>query len=526
MGDFDPNKFDWSFEIMDYEKTKTTKWQTEDSIKDKHIASSNIAGTKREEPELKGTRREEPELNQAPEPNQAASSEIYIEAGIDRAAPSGYYEDPRLGLAGDEMAGRKVQPSRESTDRKARGNTRPAQGFSKSAERRNLSDMGKPARDGEKGEEISSRHGGQEETITVSMKNAKDTRRHHHHHRRKGPLRRLRHWYRKHRITISVIVLLIIISALAGGYIVWKRTKLQKRQHVASTNSYDMGNGYRTIQYDGKEYRYNNLITTFLYAGLDGVGPMETYTKAGDAPRADSIYLIVMDKKNEKMSIITINRNTQTRIRRYSLFFESWDYYDTFLCYAFPFGDGRKTSCDNLLEAVSYLLGVPVNEYIITNRDSISSFNNMAGGVEVTVPNDDLKDILPGAKKGKKLWIEDDMVETYVRYRDTSIPFSNNGRIQRQESYISAFVRKMKEIVAEDRNKIWDRLEDMNQYMLTSVTRNKYIQYAKLLNTVGFDEADFYEISGENVIGDYYEEFYPDKEEIKKLVIDLFYEAV
>ena len=348
---------------------------------------------------------------------------------------------------------------------------------------------------------------------------------HHHRHRhRKGPLRRLRHWYRSHRITISIIILMILAAMAVGGYIIYKRTNQQKSQHITSSNSYDMGGGYRVISYEGRKYKYNNLITTVLYAGLDSSGEMKTYSVAGEAPRADIINLAVLDKKNKKMSVISISRYTLTRIRRYSMFLQNSDYYVGMLCYAFPFGDGGALSCENLTESVSNLLGVPVNEYVVTNLDSMTYINDIVGGVTVEVPNDDLAEKLPGVKKGSSLEITSDNVMTYLRTRDTNVHFSNDSRLERQKSYITAYVEKLQALLPDRRGEIWDKLDQMNRYLLTSVTKNKYIQYAKLLSTVDFSSQNYYNLPGENQRGMYYDEFVPDETGIRKLVIDLFYE--
>ena len=45
---------------------------------------------------------------------------------------------------------------------------------------------------------------------------------------------------------------------------------------------------------------------------------MEATASYSNKARADSIALVVLDKKNEKMSIIALNRDTMTQIRRYT----------------------------------------------------------------------------------------------------------------------------------------------------------------------------------------------------------------
>ena len=42
--------------------------------------------------------------------------------------------------------------------------------------------------------------------------------------------------------------------------------------------------------------------------------------------------------------------------------------------------------------------GVPINRYVVTNQDSMPYINELAGGVTVTVPNDDLEEKYPERK--------------------------------------------------------------------------------------------------------------------------------
>ena len=250
---------------------------------------------------------------------------------------------------------------------------------------------------------------------------------------------------------------------------------------------------------------------------------MRTYGTAGEAPRADTINLAVLDKKNKKMSVISISRYTLTRIRRYTMFLTSSDYYVGMLCYSFPFGDGGKLSCQNLTESVSNLLGIPIDEYVVSNMDSMTYINDIVGGVDVTVPNDDLMEKL-GVEKGSRITITDDNVMAYLRTRDIHAYFSNDGRLERQKSYILAYVEKLRQMLPEHRDEVWEKLEDMDRYMLTSVTKNKYIQYAKLLKSIDFSVENYYNLPGYNQRGDYYDEFVPDEEGIRELILDLCYE--
>ena len=66
----------------------------------------------------------------------------------------------------------------------------------------------------------------------------------------------------------------------------------------------------------------------------------------------------------------------------------------------------------------------------------------------------------------------------------------------------------------------------MNDYLQTSITKNKYLSLARLLEKVSFTDADYYRPTGKDSAGELHDEFYVDEDALKQLVIDLFYEEV
>jgi LCP family protein required for cell wall assembly len=322
----------------------------------------------------------------------------------------------------------------------------------------------------------------------------------------------------------NAILILLCIAILGMGFLGYRFRRNQSRMHIESGNSYDMGAGYRNVVYKGKKYEYNQLITTVLYAGLDFVGEMQTYPRRGMAPRCDSISLVVLDKKHKKISVISINRDTICRIRRYGYLGDYYDYYDSNLGYSYAFGEGGEDSITNLTEAVTNLLGVPIDDYVITNRDSVATLNSIVGGVPVTVPNDDLILLHPELKAGAQVEITDDLVMDFVRYRDISIDFSNLGRQERQKAYISSYIEKFQSMMPGKANEVWKNLESIENYMQTSITKNKYISYTNLIGGMDFDETAFHQLEGEYIRATYHEEFYVDVPAMQDLIFSLFYE--
>lgn len=320
----------------------------------------------------------------------------------------------------------------------------------------------------------------------------------------------------------------VVLAAVVGvGAWIYQMQKQQESRHVVAGNSVDMKAGYRSITYKGKEYQYNSLITTVLYAGVDSEGEMKVNEGYADAARADSISVAVLDKKHKKMTVIALSRDTMTEVRRYSLSGRDRGTYLTHLGFAYAYGDGGEVSCEDLRESVSNLLGgIPINEYVITNQSSMTYINNLVGGITVEVPNDDLAAKYPQFTKGAVVKLDDSNIRDYLQYRDTAKDLSNEGRIARQQSYVTAYIGQLKQVLQKDMDGTWRKLEEMDDYLQTSITKNKYISLAKLLESVEFTSDNYYRPTGENVAGEEHDEFYVDEEALREKVIELFYEEI
>ncbi len=338
---------------------------------------------------------------------------------------------------------------------------------------------------------------------------------------------RVKRWIRHNQKTLAVGTVLGVIVAAVLGVWLYQTLQEQRERHITADNSVNMGSGYRNLTYKGKRYQYNSLITTVLYAGLDSEGEMTVNDAYGIAPRADSIQLAVLDKKNKKMTVLAINRDTMTEIRRYSMNGRDRGMAVNHLCMAYVYGDGGKKSCELLREAVSNLLGgIPITEYVVSNRTSLPYINDLVGGVTVTVPNDDLVDKDPRFEKGATVTLDASNIEMYVRFRDLSRHFANEERMERQKSYITAYVSKLQDLLRREPEAAWKQIDSMDTHLQTSITKNKYLDLVNLLNSVNFADSDYCVLEGEDQAGEFHDEFYVDEEALQEKIIELFYEEV
>lgn len=346
-------------------------------------------------------------------------------------------------------------------------------------------------------------------------------RRHNRHHHRKS-----RHQRKKQKMLILGLAAAVIFVGLAATVVV-NKLKEQKNYHVTGTNSVDVGAGYRYTEYNGKKYQYNNRVTTLLYAGLDSFDELKQTAIYGDKARADSIMLIVLDEVSKKMSVVAINRDTMTEVHRFSRKGDDLGVYVTHLGYAYTNGDGGEASCENLKTAVSTLFNnLPIDGYMVSNQTSIVMINDLVGGVTVTVPNDDLAAKYPELTTGNVVTLDESNVRAYVQQRDTAVDFSNEGRIERQKSFVLSFMDEFGSMVKEDASSVWDSLEACSDWMQTDITKNKYLSLADAFSNTNLTPDSYYILEGEDQLGELHDEFYYDEDALQELIIKLFYREI
>ena len=334
-------------------------------------------------------------------------------------------------------------------------------------------------------------------------------------------MRRIRRYWMRHKWIGFAIALLIVVVAV-GGFLLWKHIKDQESYEIVSNRMIDVGKGYREIEYQGKTYSYNNRVTSILYAGVDADGDLKETAKYTMAPRADSISLVVMDEYHKRTTVIALSRDTITPIHKFTLNGRDRGLFADHLCWAYTYGNGGKVSCDNLCQAVSDLLfGIPINGYVISGRASIPTLAEVIGPVEVVVPNSDL--YYRGFAEGQTVVIDRNNLETFVRYRDTGEDNSNVGRMERQKAYIEGAMTKLVDLASTDPSGAWERMQTAEGCVRTDITRNRYLDLARVLKNTGYSTGDYYIPEGEQVVGLLYDEFHPDLDKLHEKVIELFY---
>lgn len=281
------------------------------------------------------------------------------------------------------------------------------------------------------------------------------------------------------------------------------------------------------IRYRGKIYEYNQDIITFLVMGIDKMEEVSESKDAVSGGQSDALFLVILNPDDQGIRILAINRDTMTDVVLYEAGEDgSSPVVTAQIAAQHGFGDGKEKSCELTRDAVSGLFyDLPISGYVAVNMAAIPELNDALGGVDV-MALEDLSSRIKGAAEGNLLHLEGMDAFWYVKYRDTEVFESARGRLARQKQYLTAFVKLAIEATKKDITLPIDLYGKLKPYMVTDITTDEVMYLAGQLNGYTFDQDGIYTMEGTTVMGEKHEEFYPDEEALKDLMIRLFYRQV
>lgn len=322
----------------------------------------------------------------------------------------------------------------------------------------------------------------------------------------------------KHRIDITKIITVVLAAVLLISLALLALNAWDKQRGKFP----EMNFSDSTVKYNGKEYVLRSGVETFLVIGLDKFDGTDVGDSYINDQQADFIMLFVLDNNARTYTAIHINRDTMTDINVLGVAGEKIGTVNRQIALAHTYGNGREVSCRNTADAVSSLLmGVKVNHYVSFKMDAVLTYNDLLGGVEVTVL-DDFSGVDSTLIKGEKVNLMGQQALTYVRTRYGLEDSSNQARMKRQKQYLDSMRQKTEQRIADDESFIVNASLSVSEYLVSDRSVNQLQELIKKLSDYEF--TDFMDIEGDLKVGEQFMEFTPDAEAVKKMVIDLFYD--
>ncbi len=319
------------------------------------------------------------------------------------------------------------------------------------------------------------------------------------------------------------------VAVLFGGVYAWLyyggRSALHGMGAETSTpesiaDPMDASNG---VAYNGKVYKYNKNIVSFLLLGVDKES-VKADLGYGENGQADSLFVAAIDTVTGAVRVIPLSREIMAEVDTYGVGgFAGIE--KAQLCLAYAYGKTGAESCENVLRSVRRLLyGVDINAYAAMDLDGLAALTDAMGGVTVTVPETIAGDTFT-LREGQTVKLNGEKARFFIRHRGDDVE-ADNRRMQRQRLFLSAFMKQALARVRADFTRVPAYYNVASPYLVTNVDVSRLIYIATALVGAPSSEIEYLSISGETVMGEKYVEFHADKTSLYEAVLKAFYTPI
>ena len=272
------------------------------------------------------------------------------------------------------------------------------------------------------------------------------------------------------------------------------------------------------IEFEGKQYSYNQNLFNILLIGTDGEEDLTKLTEPGNAGQADVLILLSMDKDTKEVSMYQIPRDTMTEVDTYDKSGNPMGTEHTQIAYQYAYSIGGTSSCWAVEKTVSELLcDITIDGYIAMNVGGIPFLNDALGGVTMTIP-EDYQAIDPQFEKDAQVTLTGEQALKYLHYQEADQSFANQKRMERQFLYIAAFLDNMAKKGAAYQESIYPIGK---QYVLTNLSESQI----DLLQDMDYADSTMEFIPGEWKEGEAQDEYHVN-EDLQKMIVKNFYKQI
>ena len=275
----------------------------------------------------------------------------------------------------------------------------------------------------------------------------------------------------------------------------------------------------QVITYNGVEYYPRQDIVVIMVAGIDENGPVKDSGSYNNPGEADMVTLVILDTTNKKMDLLTLNRDTMVDMPVLGVDGKQAGTYHGQLALSHTYGSGLSAAAENLKTTVSQLLyKLDIDYYVTMNMDAIGILNDQVGGVTVQV-EDDFSQVDSTIGTGT-VKLNGQQAITFLRSRQGVGNQLNLSRMQRQEIYMTAFVKELKNRLQNQDNFATNTYDMVSPYMVTDLSSSALLGLVEYYSDYKLGET--YRLEGENKVGEFME-YHLDQDALNQRILELFY---
>ena len=274
-----------------------------------------------------------------------------------------------------------------------------------------------------------------------------------------------------------------------------------------------------------KKYKLRKNMEILLIMGIDDRGTIKNDGETIHASQADCIYVYAFDHNKKTFQALQINRDSMASVREiFGHGFED-EFSNMQICLAHSYGKNEKARCLNTVEAVKKMISnTPIDHYVSLKMEGIATLNDQVGGVTIKMPAG-LEKINPAFKAGENVTLRGKQAEDYLRARFYLDDDHNSERMIRQELYMKEWKKQAKSKLNNDSGFPAKMILALSEYMYSDMSANKLSSLVSSLKD--YKDLGTLTPSGKTLepgSGRKYREFHVNKDDLKKKVVELFYE--
>ena len=279
----------------------------------------------------------------------------------------------------------------------------------------------------------------------------------------------------------------------------------------------DKGTAKETITYNGREYRLNRNIVTFLFLGFDG------RNKNGMDGQTDVIMVAALDTKSGESTIIIVPRDSMVSTPYYVGDVKLQEAMTMPICLSYAFAGGGDRGRKVVADKVSDILGgVAIPYHYMLDYNGLPEINDSIGGVPLT-PIQTIPDT--NIVKGQPITLKGWESERYIRWRDHTTLQSPLDRQKRQVHYAKSFMAQAKHKLGRNAFSALDIMDTAKKWSYTNTGNAELMYYAvTALGSKNLADLPMVQLKGDLRRSGNHARFYLDDKAVKQVVVDTFYE--
>ena len=332
-------------------------------------------------------------------------------------------------------------------------------------------------------------------------------------------------WISRRDLLKAAGLVVLAGAALGGGAFALGRWE-DSRYRNDSAGSYPTGD-HRTeaelkeITYQGRTYRQKGSVESYLFLGINEMGPAvgtQSYIAGG---QADAQMLLVLDDAAKTWQILQINRDSMVQVPVISMMGTVPYTIRQQIALAHAYGNGREQSCENNVKAVSMMLDdQPIDGYFSLNMGGIGVLVDLIGGVTLTITSD-FSAVDPSLVEGETVTLDGEQALAYVRSRKDVDDQTNLARMERQRQFLKAFEEQIQGMSPDFAVTAYEELSD---YVITDIAGGRAVDVADRLKR--YTGLPLLTIDGENTVEDGYWAYNLNEDSLEQTILQLFYEEI